>query len=349
MKNLADKDLKKRYGKAICDFVNAKNPVDALLTYLDNIQKIMGFSESFKKDACAKLPKLSHFHKLTAEEKEIVHSREEMEWSIERFMQTSHSTFGVEVKEINFPNVLYLPHSNKTEEPDFKSIHLDGFVETFEDGYVHEYKKKPELRGFSKRIKLNQGKIKKLKLSMQESRIEYLESKALEFGVSGSWYKRSGAFQIVMCGILQRLLEGRGFNEDKAFGLILSVYNKFAKKRTTVSLDEEGKGLIKRPILNEINYFTPSLHNPRLTGLTRMNKDLRFFLVEFLLEPENHKYLKKCEWCEQFYIAEKLNKRKFCSGKCKSHLHNQRRIESGAHARYKREKRLGGAKESYYG
>ena len=50
-------------------------------------------------------------------------------------------------------------------------------------------------------------------------------------------------------------------------------------------------------------------------------------------------YIKKCEWCINYYPANTLNKnQRFCSDKCRQDWHNRKRIESGEHARYKRER-----------
>lgn len=75
-----------------------------------------------------------------------------------------------------------------------------------------------------------------------------------------------------------------------------------------------------------------------------------YCLAEILQYYDYKAHFGQCDSCDNFYFSEtKRKNRKYCSNYCKSTYHNTKRIESGEAARYKREKRAQGAKESYYG
>jgi len=102
-------------------------------------------------------------------------------------------------------------------------------------------------------------------------------------------------------------------------------------------------------ILNEDDHFDKILllrfedfhERPDSNYKYRFNDFLRkiisYSLVEFLIN-ENRKKLKRCEKCKIFYISKTKRESKYCSDKCRLSIHNKRRIESGEHARYKKEK-----------
>jgi hypothetical protein len=74
-----------------------------------------------------------------------------------------------------------------------------------------------------------------------------------------------------------------------------------------------------------------------------------FSLSQFLTTTErNRERIKKCIQCNKIYIATTLKPQTFCSDKCRHDYHNKKMIQSGVAAKYKRDKRKMGAKESYY-
>lgn len=62
-----------------------------------------------------------------------------------------------------------------------------------------------------------------------------------------------------------------------------------------------------------------------------------YSLTEFIIKNDRRK-IRKCINCKMFYISKTSRDSKFCSDKCRLGFHNRKRIESGEHARYKREK-----------
>jgi hypothetical protein len=70
-----------------------------------------------------------------------------------------------------------------------------------------------------------------------------------------------------------------------------------------------------------------------------------YSLIEFLLSPYRKK-LKKCNECNKFFIADKdINTQRFCCKKHRLAWHNRMRIESGEHAKYKRERKKAGRRQ----
>jgi len=77
---------------------------------------------------------------------------------------------------------------------------------------------------------------------------------------------------------------------------------------------------------------------------------VRYCFIEFIRDKENRESIKSCDNCSKGYIAKTKRKQRFCSKKCRLTWHNRKRIESGEHARYKRErKEKGKATPSYWG
>jgi hypothetical protein len=98
---------------------------------------------------------------------------------------------------------------------------------------------------------------------------------------------------------------------------------------------------------------TPLLHkNEPLTFWDVLN----YCVVKFASDERSLKLFYKCEGekCGKYFFAKRVKKRgkggiRFCSSKCRLDFHNRKRIETGAHAAYKRRRRAEGAPESYYG
>jgi hypothetical protein len=79
-------------------------------------------------------------------------------------------------------------------------------------------------------------------------------------------------------------------------------------------------------------------------------RNMKIELLNYLMDKnEDKRKLKKCRECKKFYISKSLSS-KYCSDKCRMAYHNRKRIKSGEHARYKRERRASGlATPSYFG
>jgi len=72
------------------------------------------------------------------------------------------------------------------------------------------------------------------------------------------------------------------------------------------------------------------------------HETMAYCLFQFLSIEGNTSYLFKCSNCGDLILRKTRRQEKsgnyFCSDKCRLHVSNRRRIESGEHARYKREK-----------
>ena len=90
--------------------------------------------------------------------------------------------------------------------------------------------------------------------------------------------------------------------------------------------------------------------NPRLKIDTLRGEEelIAFCVITFLQVRTVKDLLGRCIECSTFYFAKKMGRHNFCSTKCRMKYHNRKRIESGEAAEYKRKKREGLAKKSYY-
>ena len=111
-----------------------------------------------------------------------------------------------------------------------------------------------------------------------------------------------------------------------------------------------GSLFLKEPPPRKVENYLVDIKEPLYGFGTSLKHDISYCLIEFLQEPRAKDYLGQCQECRKYFIATRLNDQKFCSKKCRLDSHNRKRIESGEHARYKRDRKIQGkATPSYYG
>lgn len=117
---------------------------------------------------------------------------------------------------------------------------------------------------------------------------------------------------------------GINISENKFLGNYLLCYDLCCKH--PVTMDEDG----------HINKY------PEIGEHSGYDQVLAYCLITFIESERNRKLIHKCRMCRNFFLSKKLGEHKFCSKKCRLSFHNRKRIESGEHARYKREGRKQG-------
>jgi hypothetical protein len=141
------------------------------------------------------------------------------------------------------------------------------------------------------------------------------------------------------------IVNGKRLDETNLFYKFLSNKNSdFAPRKYVI--EEDGK-LVELPPADEKLYTQIEIFS--YSFFVAMKNDLTFCLIEFFKFDNSTKLLGKCLKCSLFFISKKLRDQKYCSAKCRLAVSNENRIKSGEHAKYKREKRRTGAKESYHG
>lgn len=130
------------------------------------------------------------------------------------------------------------------------------------------------------------------------------------------------------------------------FGYVSTILNHYNANRTySVYPQEDGKLITAFSYDEDDFYLWIDGYGGR--NWSFVYKDLAsyilcFCMVEFLRDHENINRLNKCTRCGQYFIQLKKGKKIFCSDKCRLAFHNRKRIESGEHAKYKREGRRKG-------
>lgn len=160
--------------------------------------------------------------------------------------------------------------------------------------------------------------------------------------------------QLFFVSILDKIIKGIEYSQIIGFKTLLDLAGSCTERWFDIN-----KTGLKKPFKEDIKeswYFMPAgfTISPDNGG----ENHGRFFefvyaivgysLLEFLLHNDRRK-LNYCDECDNVYISKSIRKQRFCSDRCRLAWHNRKRIKSGEHAKYKRKKRMEGAKESYYG
>lgn len=331
----ADKKLKRRYGQAICDFINAKDTYKALLTYLGHIRVIRDFSASFKEQAAEKFRSIKAYDSLNSQEKELV-------WLLISLKDLSHSfvsgcsNFGIDVNySIEYPYVLYYPDFTFTEvgpEPgEPETVHLDLFVEKFQNeiGDASDITKFIQL---IEKIKKAHNDIEKLRSHVGEEKSKYLGDNLTEFKKIISFLNKIEALQKGYQWVLEGILSGKKFEDIKGFNSIVYRYNWVPKDRLILTRANE---FLFESTFKEADYFTDRSFFCTFL-ISRIKANLAFFLIEFLREQDNQKFVRKCTRCDNYFIGKTLRFQKYCSPECKDLFHRDNRKKTKYHTHYMR-------------
>jgi NAD-dependent dihydropyrimidine dehydrogenase PreA subunit len=156
-------------------------------------------------------------------------------------------------------------------------------------------------------------------------------------------YKCYECEQKYLIYILENIIKDKEYSEIIGFSNFLNQAQNIIKTGLTIekSLNPPFKEKLNKTLIWQPMNISLSIGH-FLGGI------ISYSLGEFLLNNDRKK-LNPCDECHKFYISKSIRKQRFCSDKCRLAWHNRKRIKSGEHAKYKRRKRIEGAKESYYG
>ena len=146
-------------------------------------------------------------------------------------------------------------------------------------------------------------------------------------------------YREVLCGVTK----GKQLCQIAPLNRSLQKYNDMQTNKLVFS---DVNSLIPTPLIKVDSYGGMSAIHKWNKALT---DDLTYVLVEYFKLEDGCKYIRKCQYCDKYYISKTKRMSKYCSDRCRLDFHNRKRIESGEAREYKRKKRQEGAKESYYG
>jgi hypothetical protein len=173
--------------------------------------------------------------------------------------------------------------------------------------------------------------------------------KLIENDIESPWFKNAvklatakEKLKIILEKMANRCSLSSRFDMDYFLGGLNRVHARF-------DLDDDNRIIVKPFKINEC-FFSNDYNNINVHYLSPYHEVINSsFHAFFQLNVKYRNLIRKCNNCLNFYMVQRNLKSKWCSNKCRLEHHNKKRIESGAHAAYKRRKRAEGAKESYYG
>ncbi len=198
------------------------------------------------------------------------------------------------------------------------------------------------LRHINELMEVSQS-IFNLKSEIPENRVEELYDISKKYQEVFDLHKKIKKIQKAYRDILESIIEGSPLNEISQLDEFIKGY--YDGPTTKLSIDDDC--LMQIPSINENNYL--KIESIRGWGHT-LQSELAYVIVRYFFDSQSRKFLRKCEECRKFYVSKTLARSKYCTAKCRLAFHNRKRIESGEHARYKRErKNKEKATASYYG
>jgi len=168
--------------------------------------------------------------------------------------------------------------------------------------------------------------------------------------------------QLFFVKILEQINDGVEYDEIPEFLNFLETVNKWGSREILFTEHKKQESPFKKNISEKFRWISPLKDsntwskgpNDKYPYKHTFNEYLRSFIaysLENFLLSEDRRKINKCEACNHFYIKKTLRKNeRFCCDKCRMAHHNQKRIISGEHAKYKRERKMKGKPPaSYYG
>jgi hypothetical protein len=354
---------------AVDDFINANSTDEACISLIPKIQIDYGFSINFTKNARNTFPFLEHitddlqqwqkriidlYFSYWAEENLI----EEAVWNLMLlFYEYDFSKDKLILQKESDGKLVPIPlkdfdkNFNKIEKKIINSCPDNTLVEPWKNSLqgfeLSDHISK--MRIFAKLISKAGDDISK----KQEKEIRSFLGNKLLLAHSKIFYK-----QVVIKMIINRAINRVRLDRYGPFSYLINSYEK--SLGPSISILTDGNLKFKDPTIRE-EYFTQYYKPPKEqdenrdyfgVGARNLNaymSAINHFFVEFLKPFNNISRFHHCKNCNKYFISQTKRKAIFCSKKCRQDWHNKVRIKSGEHAKYKRKKRLEGAKESYYG
>ncbi len=127
--------------------------------------------------------------------------------------------------------------------------------------------------------------------------------------------------QMILAGVLFCIVHKEKIYEiTKVLESFLRQYRKFTPPELVLEKDysiSNKRPFVEKELLNLRNNITSGDY---------YEIPVIYCFVEFFTVPGNREYIKQCETCKKFYIANTVrNNRKFCSRKCKNDFYNMQK------------------------
>jgi len=165
--------------------------------------------------------------------------------------------------------------------------------------------------------------------SISEERYSELKNLSEYYNKLCQFYKAVDNTRKNLRNFLEGILKGETLHKSIYFHSILSYYNKYCRPFLAVSQTNDSIASIPPNDLFLENFYMLPEKDVRKAFIKKsisesfdpFKRALSYCLVEFLTDTKNRKLIKICNWCGNYFISSKDDKRRkycsICSPKCK--------------------------------
>jgi len=356
MINASSKEANSLFGRIVMDFANSEESTEACLSLIKHLRFVYGFNEDSVTQAKTAFPTLDKIALgLSKAESELFYLLWEFHNASYRISFSSPEGY------LNYDGEKECFHIFTQEQVGHDPT--GQFGDYFEDKITQVTVKQArdillkhnpgKLEDFDIFMRIKR-QVSKFSSSMPQERYDEILSIFNQSGKINDGHCQIASFQEDLKLLLAGLARKRNLSQSKIIREFIKDYSHFLSPKLEISEDGiiiEAFPLKQDSFLEELKLTYGS---PVPSSSDWHEKYISFMfncLIKLLISKKNIQLIKLCIKCQKFYFAKTLRKeQRFCSKKCRLDSHNRRRIDSGEHAKYKRErKEAGKATASYYG
>jgi len=354
--------IERLYGQLIVGFANAQKSDGAASSFFENVQRAFSFSSTFAEKAKRAFPQLSNFFSsrndvevtpakqlfdLLAIEKIL---RDELDES-QLFLSDVEYERSLQERALDFLTVKDTqPVRIKIEIDDTRDL-VEKDLDSADVAKIREFiELTREIIQFRKNIPETT-----LEADLREARqlCPFASEDVNEHPYDNTYGKLTAYYrdileihdniiriQVGLRNSLEKIVEGSDLKHCPFFEESLAIYNGLKKEIVIL----EGRCTLRKlPIFNE----TDLLDMAKAVQIEISTEGYRYMyfreilalcLVDFLIVDVNKEYIRKCQDCQNYYIAKTLKEQRFCSTKCQQRAYHSRSEVKSKKAAARREK-----------
>jgi hypothetical protein len=177
---------------------------------------------------------------------------------------------------------------------------IDGSLHPDVPKYINEF------------MKIGQS-IYNLKSKIPDNRFEEIYGISKQYKKILDLHEKIRKIQKDYRNILDRIIEGAPLNEIPTLAEKFKTIYDVSKMKTT-KLIAGRDSFEKIPLIDETNYIRNKINR---NWFIELQDEFVYWMIEFLKEEHNRKYIKNCPYCEKFFPAKDIRRKSRCySGKC---------------------------------
>jgi hypothetical protein len=311
------KETIRAHGQILVDFANAKNSDEACFTYFQNIKNFLDFSPNYDEQIKNNFPcKSSFIESFNVDEMELLELYLKQKLKI-RSLNTQFQMIGYILEGCDSQNKKLLL-LRCYPEGDLVNGDIDVSVR-YEGPYAYSFEElRNEIEGslnpnlhkhINELMKIGQS-IDNLESKLSESRFKEIYDISKQYKTILDLHEQIKKLQNNYKSILEMIIDGKPLKEIPLLvNEFKTIYDASKMKPTKLIAGRDSFEEI--PLIDETNYIKNKINKG---WLTELQKEFVYWMVEFFRERHNRKYLKKCLYCGNFFIAGRIDHRiKFCN------------------------------------